>query len=97
LRRELRRCADPPRSGGGGDPPRTAARAAAARTGGDGPARTDAAARFTPRHARLGGWRARVTRGPGPIALGSRADRRRRRARRARAGVAALRRVFTAG
>ena len=63
-----------------------AVRADAGRAGGPRTARADAAARRAPRGA-LSGRRARAARGPGRIALGSRADRRRARCARPRTGA----------
>src|SRR5205823_2465888 len=89
--------ADPPRSLGRGDPARAPPRRVAAGAGSEWPARADAAARIAARGADLDRGRADPAGRPGPLALESRADRRRMRARRAGAVDAENRSLRAAG
>ena len=84
LRGQLRRRAGARRAVRRGDPARPhAGRAAAGRARAEGLAGVDAAPRCPPRHAHRRRGRAGAARGPGPLALGPREDRRGRGAGRA--------------
>jgi RNA polymerase sigma-70 factor (ECF subfamily) len=97
LPRVLGRGAHAPRPLRRGDPPRAPAGGAAARARGGGPARPHAAARVAPRRARHALGRAGAARRPGPLAVGPRADRRRRAPGGRGARDAALRPLHAAG